>query len=78
MAHGSDESVRRVRLPGFLVKDEVGLGTVIGRGISAVGVRPCGGCKRRASALDRRVVLYSRSHDVAGTSMATFNTGRLP
>jgi hypothetical protein len=46
----------RVRLPGFLVEDETGLGDVIKRVTAAVGVRPCGGCERRAQSLNRRVV----------------------
>jgi hypothetical protein len=46
----------RVRLPGFLVEDETGLGDVIKRATAAVGVRPCGDCERRAQALSRRVV----------------------
>jgi hypothetical protein len=51
----------RVRLPGFLVEVEenVGLGDVIKRATSAVGLKPCGGCARRASALNRWVV-FSR------------------
>lgn len=46
----------RVRLPGFLVAEEIGLGDVIKRATYAVGIRPCGGCARRAAALNRRVV----------------------
>jgi hypothetical protein len=46
----------RVRLPGFVRDEEVGLGDVIKRATYAVGIRPCGGCGRRAAALNRRVV----------------------
>ncbi|MGH8906519.1 MAG: hypothetical protein ACRD0K_08380 [Egibacteraceae bacterium] len=46
----------RVRLPGFVKDEEVGLGDVVKRATSAVGVRPCGGCARRAAALNRRIV----------------------
>jgi hypothetical protein len=46
----------RVRLPGF-VGEEVGLGDAIKRATTRAGVRPCGGCGRRAEALNRRVVL---------------------
>jgi hypothetical protein len=38
----------RVRLPGFMVENEIGLGDVIKRATSAVGIRPCGGCEQRA------------------------------
>lgn len=50
----------RVRLPGFLVDEEVGLGEVIKRATGAVGVSSCGGCGRRARALDQRVVFVGR------------------
>lgn len=45
----------RVRLPGFVSDTEVGLGDVIKRATTTVGVPPCGGCSRRAAALNRRV-----------------------
>lgn len=45
----------RIRLPGF-VDDEVGLGEVIRRVTSSAGIKPCGGCRRRAAALDRWLV----------------------
>jgi hypothetical protein len=47
----------RVRLPGFVKDDEIGLGEVIKRATYSVGIRPCGGCGRRAAALNRWVVL---------------------
>jgi len=43
----------RVRLPGFLVEEEVGLGDLIKKATYAVGIKPCGGCERRAAALNR-------------------------
>ena len=46
----------RVRLPGFISEQEVGLGDVIKRVTSAVGIGSCAGCERRAAALNRRVV----------------------
>jgi hypothetical protein len=51
---------RRVRLPGFIVSDEVGLGDAVKRITTTLGVAPCGGCGRRAESLNRRVVLYGR------------------
>ena len=39
---------RRVRLPGFVTDEAVGLGDVVTRITQAVGIRPCDGCKRRA------------------------------
>jgi hypothetical protein len=46
----------RVRLPGFVKDDEIGLGDVIKRATYSVGIRPCAGCGRRAAALNRRLV----------------------
>jgi len=43
----------RVRLPGFLTGQEVGLGDLIKKATYAVGIKPCGGCERRAAALNR-------------------------
>jgi hypothetical protein len=51
----------RVRLPGFITDKEVGLGDVIKRATSAVGIRPCGGCERRAAALNGWIVFSGRS-----------------
>lgn len=58
-----EKRVRRVRMPGFVVQDDEGLGQALMRVTSAVGIRPCGGCHRRAEALDHRVVLYSRARE---------------
>jgi hypothetical protein len=52
---------RPVRLPGFLNENDVGLGDVIKRATSYVGIRPCGGCEARAAALNRRFVFSSPS-----------------
>ena len=43
----------RVRLPGFIIDEEIGLGDVIKRTTSYFGIQPCGGCERRAAALNR-------------------------
>jgi len=42
-----------VRLPGFVRDEPIGLGTVITRATSALGIRPCSGCEQRAERLDR-------------------------
>ena len=47
---------RRVRLPGFVTDEEVGLGDVVKRATYAMGIKPCGGCERRAAAMNRRMV----------------------
>jgi hypothetical protein len=49
----------KVRLPGFVTDEEVGLGDVIKRATNSLGIKPCAGCQRRAVALNRRLV-FSR------------------
>lgn len=43
----------RVRLPGFLIDEEIGLGDAVKRITYAMGIKPCGGCEKRAAALNR-------------------------
>jgi len=51
--NSSDRKPHVVRLPGFLIDEEIGLGDVVKRATYAVGVKPCGGCEKRAVALNR-------------------------
>jgi hypothetical protein len=48
-----DRKPHRVRLPGFISEEELGLGDAIKRMTYAMGIRPCGGCEKRAAALNR-------------------------
>jgi len=50
----------RVRLPGFITDEDVGLGDVLKRVTYTVGITPCGGCERRAAALNRWLVFTGR------------------
>ncbi len=43
----------RVRLPGFLIEEEIGLGDLIKKTTYAMGIKPCGGCEKRAATLNR-------------------------
>ena len=52
----SNPPPHRVRLPGFITEEEIGLGEAIKRATSYLGIRPCGGCERRAAALNRWMV----------------------
>jgi len=51
----------RIKLPGFVRDEDIGLGDVITKSTSAIGIRPCGGCGRRAAALNRWVVFSGRT-----------------
>jgi hypothetical protein len=62
-AGGTERKLRkpyRIRLPGFVSDQDVGLGDAIKRATSTVGVKPCGGCGRRATALNRWMVFSGR------------------
>jgi hypothetical protein len=52
----SDRPAHEVRLPGFVTDEQIGLGDAITRVTSYIGLRPCGGCQRRAAALNRWMV----------------------
>ncbi len=56
----TEKPPHRIRLPGFIPDEEIGLGDVIKRATSYFGIRPCGGCGRRAEALNRRVAFINR------------------
>jgi hypothetical protein len=49
----TQRTAHHVRLPGFVVEEEIGLGDIIKRATYAMGIRPCAGCQRRAAALNR-------------------------
>jgi hypothetical protein len=44
---------RRLRLPGFLIEEEIGLGDAIKRVTYAMGIKPCSGCEKRSAALNQ-------------------------
>lgn len=49
-----------IRLPGFVFDHDIGLGDLIKRATSVVGLKPCGGCERRAAALNRWLIVSGR------------------
>ena len=56
----TESQPHRVRLPGFINDEDIGLGDAIKHVTYAVRVRPCGGCARRAATLNRRLVFTGR------------------
>jgi hypothetical protein len=58
--HESERQAHRVRLPGFITDEDVGLGDVVKRMTYAVGIRPCGGCEQRAAMLNRWLIFSGR------------------
>lgn len=55
-----ERQAHRMRLPGFLVEGEIGLGDAIKRVTYALRIKPCGGCQQRAAALNRWMVFSRR------------------
>jgi hypothetical protein len=51
----------RVRLPGFIADEDIGLGDVIKRATYTLGIKPCGGCESRAATLNRWLVFTRRT-----------------
>jgi hypothetical protein len=51
----SENPPRRLQLPGFITDEEIGLGDVVKRATSYIGIKLCAGCERRAAALNRWV-----------------------
>lgn len=56
----SEHPSHRLGLPGFITDEEIGLGDVIKRTTSYLGVQPCRGCGRRADVLNRWLVFTKR------------------
>ena len=62
--HSADRRVQephRVRLPGFISDDGIGLGDVLKRATSYLGIKPCGGCEQRAAALNGWMVFTNKA-----------------
>lgn len=59
-ANEGKPAAHQVRLPGFTAETAIGLGDVIKRTTSLVGIRPCGSCHERAASLNRWVVFTGR------------------
>ena len=50
----------RVRLPGFVREEDIGLGDLVKRTTASLFIKPCGGCERRAAALNRWLTFTGR------------------
>ena len=45
----AERQPHRIRLPGFIKEEEIGLGDVIKRVTYAMAIKPCTGCEKRAA-----------------------------
>jgi hypothetical protein len=51
-----------MRLPGFILDVEIGLGDVIKRTTYVMGINACSGCEKRAAALNSWMVFTPRKN----------------
>jgi hypothetical protein len=51
----------KIRLPGFVPEKEIGLGDIIKRATSSIGIKPCGGCQQRADMLNSWFVFKGKT-----------------
>ena len=51
----------KIQIPGFISENEIGLGDLIKRATSSVGIKTCGGCDHRASILNNWFVFNSKN-----------------
>lgn len=52
----SEPQAYRIRIPKFVTDEDIGFGDTIKRVTSAIGIKPCGGCQRRAAVLNNWLV----------------------
>ena len=52
----AEQTPVRVRLPGFVGEEAIGLGDVISHMTDTVGIKRCGGCAQRMIWLNQRVI----------------------
>ena len=50
---------RRISLP-IPLEGEIGLGDMLSRMTSAVGIKPCGGCKERAQKMNNQIIFQGK------------------
>lgn len=53
--------VHRMRLPVFVRDEDIGLGDVLKRTTTYLGLTPCGACERRAASLNNWLAFSKRS-----------------
>lgn len=61
VADTGKQAAHRVRLPGFITDEEIGLGDAIKHAATYFRMKPCGGCEGRGAALNRWLAFTPRS-----------------
>ena len=57
---GQRREPHKFGVPGFNPETETGLGDLIKRATSTLGIKPCGGCRERAARMNSWMVLTGR------------------
>lgn len=60
-----EQGPKKIQLP-ISMEEEVGLGDLVKRFTTFVGVKPCGGCQKRAQWLNQRAVFSGRQGGQVG------------
>jgi hypothetical protein len=60
-SNDNETPLYQVRLPTFIADEDIGLGDIIKRASSYVGIKPCAGCEHRAAAPNRWVSFTGRT-----------------
>jgi len=60
MTNEKRKQPHRVRLPGFISDEPVGLGDAVKRATSSIGIKPCAPCAKRAERLNQWLVFARR------------------
>jgi hypothetical protein len=50
----------KIHLPGFILDGELGLGDVVKKATSSMGIKACGSCYQRASIFNRWMLFVGR------------------
>jgi hypothetical protein len=56
-----EQPKRTLRIPGFIIDEDIGLGGITKRALYVLGVKPCAGCDGRASKLDKILTFSPRN-----------------
>jgi hypothetical protein len=59
-ANKNEQQPYRMRLPGFIKDEEVGLGDLVKRMTSSFGIQPCGDCEQRAAMLNQWLIFTNK------------------
>lgn len=51
----------KIKVPGFITDKRIGLGDLIKNSTTKFGIKPCGGCQRRAEILNNWFLIDGKS-----------------